>query len=43
MGVSWSLANGREEDISQFGASCTQLEKLLAVAADTEKEVQPAC
>ena len=39
MGVSWSLANSREEDLSQFGASCVQLEKLLRLAAEADKEV----
>ena len=40
MGVSWSLAGGKEEDLSQFGASCTQLQKLLSVAARAQEEVQ---
>ena len=40
MGVSWSLAGGKEEDLAQFGASCTQLQKLLSVAARAQEEVR---
>ncbi|KAK9802058.1 hypothetical protein WJX73_008617 [Symbiochloris irregularis] len=37
MGISWSLAGGREEDLSLFNASCTQLQKNLSVAADAQQ------